>query len=192
MERNIISIARMLYDPKKRYMYMSVWLSKFTLMGRSSCQQIIYTSLLSVSLYIKQTFKIPTTLCEISHFFAALVKCLAECQDQIIGNRQGVFGLMQLNGVNMHHFCTIFLNHSYSVVNMWNMNVLSSKQLQIWQGKKIAVGFFQRSKCFSHQKEKIVFIADAVCRKLLFLTYFKSLWVYARGQDLVFPQVNPF
>lgn len=168
MERNIISIARMLYDPKKRYMYMSVWLSKFTLMGRSSCQQIIYTFffLLSVSLYIKQTFKIPTTLCEISHFFAALVKCLAECQDQIIGNRQGVFGLMQLNGVNMHHFCTIFLNHSYSVVNMWNMNVLSIANMTrqencSWIFSEIKMFFSPKGKdcvyCWCSMQETFIF-----------------------------------
>lgn len=36
----------------------------------------------------------------------------------------------------------------------------SSKQLQIWLGKKIAVGLFQKSIFFSLQKKKFVFIAD--------------------------------
>lgn len=165
MERNIISIARMLYDPKKTIYvyilcdihiimwYMSVGLSKFTLMGRFSCQVRLFTFMFLSLSTLSRLLKIPTTL------------CLADCQDHIIGNRQDFFGLMQLNGVNMHNN---FLHHSSSVlqqmygVNVWNINVLSSKQLQIWLGKKIAVGLFQRSKCFSQQKKKIVFIADAV------------------------------
>lgn len=59
------------------------------------CQQADFTFFLfSVCLYIKQTF--PTTLRDISHFFAALVKCLPDCQDHIIGNIQGSFFFLAL------------------------------------------------------------------------------------------------
>lgn len=98
------------------------------------CQQADFTFFLfSVCLYIKQTF--PTTLRDISHFFAALVKCLPDCQDHIIGNIQGsfffFFGTLRSVYIKfdttkwhehaqyLHHF----LHHSCSVYQMCGANV---------------------------------------------------------------------
>lgn len=110
------------------------------LKNECTCQSVwqIYThngSVLSTGrfdifycLYITQTF--PTALCDISHFFAALVKCLADCQDHIIGNIQGFF-FGTLRSVYIKSDTTkwhkqaqyFFAPQLFSLPNVWNINV---------------------------------------------------------------------
>ncbi len=158
----------------------------YTQNGSISCQQSDYLHFL-LSVYIKQTFKNSNN--SVTSFRYSLVRQPCRERQDIIHMFWGPLRSFHTNSdaINWHEhgpYLHHFLHHSHSVSqHMWHFkkfeNHLNQPNLTRKKATKLQLNHLRRHN-ISPAKRMFMCSLFSVCGKLVFLTYFKYLWVYAR------------